>query len=99
MKCSPKITHLTISKLKVKLGTFSIYSFVHLIAENNKTQVNSNMVKENGENCPDGADEKMLAEDEKKIAVKTDHADVKFVSGDQQNGDTKIDILEIKQVN
>ncbi|XP_077300428.1 CD98 heavy chain isoform X2 [Arctopsyche grandis] len=54
------------------------------------------MVKENGDNCPDGADEKMLSDEEKKIAVKADIGDVKFVN-DQQNGDTKVDILEIKQ--
>lgn len=55
------------------------------------------MVKENGDNVMDGADEKMLDE-EKKLSPKGDLADVKFVTGDQQNGDAKIDILVIKQV-
>lgn len=55
------------------------------------------MTKENGETFPDGADEKMLQEEDAKLA-KGDVCDVKFVSG-EQNGDAKIDIMDVKQVN
>lgn len=53
---------------------------------------NSNMVRENGDSIPDGADEKMLGSDDKEtLALK--NIEVKFITGDQnQNGDAKIDI-------
>lgn len=46
----------------------------------------------------DGADEKMLPQDEGKIGddSKVSVADVKFVSNEKQNGDAKVDIGEIK---
>uniref|UniRef100_A0A0K8TTJ8 alpha-glucosidase n=1 Tax=Tabanus bromius TaxID=304241 RepID=A0A0K8TTJ8_TABBR len=45
---------------------------------------------QNGDNVMDGADEKMLTSDEKERLAKKE--EVKFISGDQQNGDAKIDI-------
>ncbi|KAB0790684.1 hypothetical protein PPYR_03799 [Photinus pyralis] len=46
----------------------------------------------------DGADEKMLPEDDVKVGdhSKINVADVKFVSNEKQNGDAKVDIGEIK---
>lgn len=54
------------------------------------------MVRENGDNHEDGADEKMLGAEEKAQLARKD--EVKFISGDQQNGDAKIDIGSIEKV-
>jgi solute carrier family 3 protein 2 len=56
---------------------------------------NSNMVREKVDHIEDGADEKMLdvtagGDDKTKLGVQKD--EVKFITGDQQNGDAKIDI-------
>lgn len=40
----------------------------------------------------DGAHEKMLPEEEKKIASNVNMGDVKFTNNDKQNGDAKLDI-------
>lgn len=58
---------------------------------------NSNMVREKGsDNIEDGADESMLNNDEKdKLALKDE---VQFISGDQQNGNAKINIGTIDKV-
>lgn len=45
---------------------------------------------QNGDGVSDGAEEKMLNNEEKENLAKKD--EVKFISGDQQNGDAKIDI-------
>ncbi|XP_055715227.1 maltase A3 isoform X2 [Phlebotomus papatasi] len=53
---------------------------------------NSNMVREKVDMSEEGADEKMLGtgdEEQQNLAKKEE---VKFISGDQQNGDAKIDI-------
>lgn len=48
------------------------------------------MVKDkDGNNIEDGADEKMLGGDTERLAQKDE---VKFITGDRQNGDAKVDI-------
>lgn len=47
------------------------------------------MVQEEN-NVNDGADEQMLGAEDEKLAEKRD--EVKFIKGDHQNGDAKIDI-------
>lgn len=54
------------------------------------------MVRENGDNHEDGADEKMLGVDEKDQLARKD--EVKFISGEHPNGDAKIDIGNIEKV-
>lgn len=54
------------------------------------------MVRENGDNQEDGADEKMLEGDEKSQLARKD--EVKFISGEHPNGDAKIDIGNIEKV-
>ncbi|KAF2905863.1 hypothetical protein ILUMI_00304 [Ignelater luminosus] len=46
----------------------------------------------------DGADEKMLPDDQTKVAENSNvnSADVKFISNEKQNGDAKVDIGELK---
>ncbi|XP_037933970.1 4F2 cell-surface antigen heavy chain isoform X2 [Teleopsis dalmanni] len=57
---------------------------------NSEDKVDNKMVQEDN-NVNDGADEQMLgADDNEKLAEKRD--EVKFIKGDHQNGDAKIDI-------
>lgn len=54
----------------------------------------ANMVRENGENLADGAEEKMLTPEEKNVEVKF----ISSASANEQNGDAKIDIGKIEKV-
>lgn len=54
------------------------------------------MTREKGDNVEDGADEKMLATDEKEQLARKD--EVKFIASDRSNGDAKIDIGNIEKV-
>lgn len=55
------------------------------------------MVREKGDKLEDGADERMLSNDEKQRLARKD--EVKFISGDRAtNGDAKIDIGNIEKV-
>lgn len=61
---------------------------------------NSNMVREKTDSIEDGADERMLnaggpGGDEKERLAHKD--EVKFIAGDQQNGDAKIDIGNVEK--
>lgn len=51
---------------------------------------------EKGDNVEDGADEKMLATDDKEQLARKD--EVKFIASDRSNGDAKIDIGSIEKV-
>lgn len=54
------------------------------------------MTREKGDNVEDGADEKMLASDDKEQLARKD--EVKFIASDRSNGDAKIDIGSIEKV-
>lgn len=54
------------------------------------------MTREKGDNVEDGADEKMLASDDKEQLARKD--EVKFIASDRSNGDAKIDIGNIEKV-
>lgn len=54
------------------------------------------MTREKGDNVEDGADEKMLATDDKEQLARKD--EVKFIASDRSNGDAKIDIGSIEKV-
>lgn len=56
----------------------------------------ANMTREKGDNVEDGADEKMLASDDKEQLARKD--EVKFIASDRSNGDAKIDIGNIEKV-
>lgn len=57
----------------------------------------ANMTRsEKGDNVEDGADEKMLATDDKEQLARKD--EVKFIASDRSNGDAKIDIGSIEKV-
>lgn len=51
---------------------------------------------EKDDSVEDGADEKMLATDEKEQLARKD--EVKFIASDRSNGDAKIDIGSIEKV-
>ncbi|XP_055382107.1 uncharacterized protein LOC129612489 isoform X2 [Condylostylus longicornis] len=53
------------------------------------------MVQNGGDAVADGADEKMLGNEDKNLIGKKE--EVKFITGDQQNGDAKIDIGTINK--
>lgn len=57
------------------------------------------MVRENGDHVLDGADEKMLGSDDKE-ALQLKNVEVKFITGSDQNqnGDAKIDIVNVEKV-
>lgn len=54
------------------------------------------MVRDKPDKIEDGADESMLAGQEKEQLARKD--EVKFISGDRTNGDAKIDIGNIDKV-
>lgn len=54
------------------------------------------MTREKGDDVEDGADEKMLASDDKEQLARKD--EVKFIASDRSNGDAKIDIGSIEKV-
>lgn len=70
---------------------------INLLPANGDTVKNSNMVRENAENAPDGADEKMLGSDDKEtLALK--EVEVKFIAASDPNGDAKIEIESPEKV-
>jgi hypothetical protein len=56
------------------------------------------MVRENGDSPHDEAAEKMLSPDNDKEKLAEKNVEVKFTTGESQNGDAKIDIGNIEKV-
>lgn len=54
------------------------------------------MTREKSDNVEDGADEKMLAVDDKEQLARKD--EVKFIASDRSNGEAKIDMGSIEKV-
>lgn len=68
----------------------------NLILISSTAQPAAIMMREKNDNVEDGADEKMLAVDEKEQLARKD--EVKFIASDRSNGDAKIDIGSIEKV-
>ncbi|XP_017769239.1 PREDICTED: maltase A2 isoform X2 [Nicrophorus vespilloides] len=93
-------TKLEISGAKVPNETHSPTATYKQLPENDmEDQVPArpkSLIKETTNSELDGADERMLPDEDKKLSSNINIAEVKFTSNDKQNGDAKLDIGEIK---
>uniref|UniRef100_A0A1B0GJZ3 alpha-glucosidase n=1 Tax=Lutzomyia longipalpis TaxID=7200 RepID=A0A1B0GJZ3_LUTLO len=91
-KTIPDLDHHQKAEKKLEDGLCDLLSHCVFCMVISDAVKNSNMVREKVDMSEEGADEKMLGageEEQQKLAKKEE---VKFISGDQQNGDAKIDI-------